>query len=566
MEDDPDRWYKMVLEDEEAMEQEQRARAKEQIVKGFGYMTYEMAMKYDEEELANDAYWSDDYSGFSQKKYDAYKWIVYGIKPYYMEPEYIHKMELKDRQYKRAAKNLSKKNVKRVRRFTTHKSNTTYSGLVPLRTWLEHREGEQGKLKLGKRGMDEVERNFRNRHRDVLDTANVAGMEVSQLTEGQLRKIVAQNECGPKIVQIENQGKIELYVTLLSLGPNTAMKTIPVPVDDHPPQESDTPTFSGRENEAVIGGSFGQDAKVVITRINRKTPDQRSVGKSKRDRLRKARKPERDSKEKEQRENRSAKKRLRRQQQLSEDSEAREFKRKKTVDNGGEKVTPEVRRLLGKSHKPKIVNKRKVKDIETSKEIAELTRRKHKEQESSKWKTGMRVAAHEDRQQRRKKISQVTTDCVRPNFDIESQNLPCSQATFPDGSEVGPDSPPSSPPQSTANSTQATFPESYGSKFTDNHNIPSSSSPQSTTASVVSSQATFSDLYRSTFPDNNQILPSTSPPQSTTTTVVSSQATFPETPHITFTDSIYRLSQKKRTFRIVWDMCGDQIFWLFWLF
>ena len=210
-----------------------------------------------------------------------------------MEPEYIHKMELKDRQYKRAAKNLSKKNVKRVRRFTTHKSNTTYSGLVPLRTWLEHREGEQGKLKLGKRGMDEVERNFRNRHRDVLDTANVAGMEVSQLTEGQLRKIVSQNECGPKIVQIENQGKIELYVTLLSLGPNTAMKTIPVPaVDDHPPQESDTPTFSGRENEVVIGGSFGQDPTNVITRINRKTPDQRSVGKSKRDRLRKARKPE----------------------------------------------------------------------------------------------------------------------------------------------------------------------------------------------------------------------------------------------------------------------------------
>ena len=106
---------------------------------------------------------------------------------------------------------------------------------------------------------------------------------------------------------------------------------------------------------------------------------------------------------------------------------------------------------MGKSHKPKIVNKKKVKDIETSKEIAELTRRKHKEQESSKWKTGMRVAAHEDRQQRRKKISQVTTDCVRPNFDIESQNPPCSQATFPDGSEVGLDSPPSSPSQSTAN-------------------------------------------------------------------------------------------------------------------
>ena len=549
MEDDPDRWYKMVLEDEQEMKsldgsEEQRARAKEwqMIVKEFSFLAYESMIKEDEEELAQHARaGSDDniQDRLLKKRYDAYKWIVYGIKPYYMEPEYIHKMELKDRQYKRAAKNLSKKNVKRVRRFTTHKSNTTYSGLVPLRTWLEHREGEQGKLKLGKRGMDEVERNFRNRHRDVLDTANVAGMEVSQLTEGQLRKIVSQNECGPKIVQIENQGKIELYVTLLSLGPNTAMKTIPVPaVDDHPPQESDTPTFSGRENEVVIGGSFGQDPTNVITRINRKTPDQRSVGKSKRDRLRKARKPEKDLKEKEQRENRSAKKRLRRQQQLSEDPEARESKTKKTVDNGGEKVTPEVRRLLGKSHKPKIVNKKKVKDIETSKEIAELTRRKHKEQESSKWKTGMRVAAHEDRQQRRS-TSQVTTDSVKSNFDVESQNLPCSQATFPDGSEVGRDSPPSSPPQSTANSTQATFPGSDGYKFTDNHNIPSSSSPQSTTASVVSSQATFSDLYRSTFPDNNQILPSTSSPQSTTASVVSSQATFTDC-LLLLLDDIYR--------------------------
>ena len=474
MEDDPDRWYKMVLEDEQEMKsldgsEEQRARAKEwqMIVKEFSFLTYESMMKEDEEELAQHAWaGSDDnlQDRLLKKRYDAYKWIVYGIKPYYMEPEYIHKMELKDRQYKRAAKNLSKKNVKRVRRFTTHKSNTTYSGLVPLRTWLEHREGEQGKLKLGKRGMDEVERNFRNRHRDVLDTANVAGMEVSQLTEGQLRKIVSQNECGPKIVQIENQGKIELYVTLLSLGPNTAMKTIPVPaVDDHPPQESDTPTFSGRENEVVIGGSFGQDPTNVITRINRKTPDQRSVGKSKRDRLRKARKPEKDSKEKEQREKRSAKKRLRRQQQLSEDPEVREFKTKKTVDDGDEKVTPEIRRLLGKSHKPKIVNKRRVKDIEASREIAELTRRKHKEQESSKWKTGMRVAAHEDRQQRRS-TSQVTTDSVKSNFDVESQNLPCSQAMFPDGSEVGRDSPPSSPPQSTANSTQATFPGRKGYK------------------------------------------------------------------------------------------------------
>ena len=135
MEDDPDRWYKMVLEDEQEMKsldgsEEQRARAKEwqMIVKEFSYLAYESMIKEDEEELAQHARaGSDDnvQDRLLKKRYDAYKWIVYGIKPYYMEPEYIHKMELKDRQYKRAAKNLSKKNVKRVRRFTSHKSNTT---------------------------------------------------------------------------------------------------------------------------------------------------------------------------------------------------------------------------------------------------------------------------------------------------------------------------------------------------------------------------------------------------------------------------------------------------------
>ena len=103
MEDDPDRWYKMVLEDEQEMKsldgsEEQRARAKEwqMIVKGFSFLTYENMMKYhyDEEQLAFYVGTSDDrlQAELDQKRYDAYKWIVYGIKPYYMEPEYIHKM------------------------------------------------------------------------------------------------------------------------------------------------------------------------------------------------------------------------------------------------------------------------------------------------------------------------------------------------------------------------------------------------------------------------------------------------------------------------------------------
>ena len=41
MEDDPDRWYKMVLEDEEAMS------SREQIVERFKWMTYEVVMPVD---------------------------------------------------------------------------------------------------------------------------------------------------------------------------------------------------------------------------------------------------------------------------------------------------------------------------------------------------------------------------------------------------------------------------------------------------------------------------------------------------------------------------------------
>ena len=57
MEDDPDRWYKMVLEDEQEMKsldgsEEQRARAKEwqMIVKEFSFLTYEYMIEEDEEE------------------------------------------------------------------------------------------------------------------------------------------------------------------------------------------------------------------------------------------------------------------------------------------------------------------------------------------------------------------------------------------------------------------------------------------------------------------------------------------------------------------------------------
>ena len=40
----------------------------------------------------------------------------------------------------------------------------------------------------------------------------------------------------------------------------------------------------------------------------------------------------------------------------------------------------------------------------------------------------------------------------------------------------------------------------------------------------------------------------------------------PQRQRILYIKRTYRVSQKKRTFRIVWDMCEYQIFWLFWLF
>ena len=123
MEDDPDRWYKMVLEDEQEMKsldgsEEQRARAKEwqMIVKEFSFLTYESMMKEDEEELAQHAWaGSDDniQDRLLKKRYDAYKWIVYGIKPYYLRPEYIHRME----RNKRIAKDsLAKSSPRRMPR------------------------------------------------------------------------------------------------------------------------------------------------------------------------------------------------------------------------------------------------------------------------------------------------------------------------------------------------------------------------------------------------------------------------------------------------------------------
>ena len=71
---------------------------------------------------------------------------------------------------------------------------------------------------------------------------------------------------------------------------------------------------------------------------------------------------------------------------------------KKPVSNHEpEKVTKEVRRVLGRSFKAKISSKDTQRKIQEKRDQAEKMRRLHKEQEETKYKPGSRKAIHEDR-------------------------------------------------------------------------------------------------------------------------------------------------------------------------
>ena len=77
-------------------------------------------------------------------------------------------------------------------------------------------------------------------------------------------------------------------------------------------------------------------------------------------------------------------------------------KKDPTAHRGTEQVTAEVRRMLGKSFKPKTKTKNSPKALQEKRDQAEQMRRRHKEQESSKYKPGSREVAFKDRPRKMK--------------------------------------------------------------------------------------------------------------------------------------------------------------------
>ena len=67
----------------------------------------------------------------------------------------------------------SKKKQTRSKEFKL-KKETCYPHLIPLRTWLAHREGEEGMRKLGEKGLDKVEEAFLRRNSCLLYTSDAA--------------------------------------------------------------------------------------------------------------------------------------------------------------------------------------------------------------------------------------------------------------------------------------------------------------------------------------------------------------------------------------------------------
>ena len=152
------------------------------------------------------------------------------------------------------------------------------------------------------------------------------------------------------------------------------------------------------------GLAYGPEPKSpYLIRINKGKPDQRIQKKIKRERARRSR---RDRK-KLLREERLRTKIVLREWLLEWSSEGlpavptvKRFKKDMTGHHGTEEVTAEVRRMLGKSFKPKIKTKNSQKADQEKRDQAEQMRRRHKEQESSKYRPGSREAAHKDRPRR----------------------------------------------------------------------------------------------------------------------------------------------------------------------
>ena len=176
--------------------------------------------------------------------------------------------------------------VGKLRPLFSMKEATTYSSLVPLDEWFVLKETNETSFAEGKRKLvglgwedrrlgedilgwvnnnryDEVveglptklvER-YVQRHRDVQNCVLV-GDHQDQLTEGHLRKLICALESGAKVVNLPTaDGGIQLYVSVLSLGPNGVRSSITRETRGRSDKTTAEASLSGVEREVNI--SFG---------------------------------------------------------------------------------------------------------------------------------------------------------------------------------------------------------------------------------------------------------------------------------------------------------------------
>ena len=161
---------------------------------------------------------------------------------------------------------------------------TTYPSLMPLEVWLVGRETNTACFADGKRrlvGMGWEDRRlgeaglgwgqdllgeglptklvekYVRRHRDILDTTIVAGIDKEKVSEAGLRKIVCGVESGPKIIEVcDSDGRIQRFVSLLALGPQKATGMISLERRERPGQPTAAASLRGVEVEVNSSLTF----------------------------------------------------------------------------------------------------------------------------------------------------------------------------------------------------------------------------------------------------------------------------------------------------------------------
>ena len=96
---------------------------------------------------------------------------------------------------------------------------------------------------------------YTRRHRDVMN-CHLVGVDKTKLSEDQLRKkICALESGGPKVVNVASDGVSQLFVSVLSLGPNGVRETL-MEISDRPSESSCAASERGVELEVNISGDF----------------------------------------------------------------------------------------------------------------------------------------------------------------------------------------------------------------------------------------------------------------------------------------------------------------------